>query len=56
MKFILEKKYASMQEAIAQFSEFEKAQIKREWMYLYKYDMIRLRLKDQKEILEKTMR
>lgn len=56
MKFILEKKYASMQEAIAQFSEFEKAQIKREWMYLYKYDMIRLRFKDQKEILEKTMR
>lgn len=46
MNFILEKKHASMKEAIVQFPDFEEAQIKREWMYLYKYDMIRLRLKE----------
>ena len=32
-----------MQEVIAQISDFEEAQIKREQMYLYKYDMVEIK-------------
>ena len=41
MKYMLEVGSVSMSDVINKYSDFGESQVKREIMYLYKYDMIR---------------
>ena len=41
LQYILENKYVSMADVVKKFSDFQEPQVKRELMFLFKYDMIR---------------